>query len=58
MILTEEQRAEFERKARPLIEWLNDPKNAHPHCTVIVDSTHAEFVEGVRSFTTHDYLRD
>lgn len=58
MILTKEQREEFEKAVRPLIEWLNVPENAHPHCTVIVDSIRAEFVEGICTFRTEDYLRD
>ncbi|MCK5132090.1 MAG: hypothetical protein KAR40_08070 [Candidatus Sabulitectum sp.] len=58
MIPTEEQRKEFEEVVRPLIEWLNVPENAHPHCHVVVDSTHAELSEGICCFSTEDYLKD
>jgi hypothetical protein len=51
-----EKRGEFEKAAKPLIEWLNE--NCHPHMKVIVDHTHAELVEGQMSFVTHEYLRD
>lgn len=56
MILSEEQREEFEKVARPLIKWLND--NCHPHVTVIADCSHAELSEGVNSFRTEDYWKD
>jgi hypothetical protein len=46
----------FEEVARPLIDFINE--NYHPHVTVIVDSTHAEILEGISAFTTEDYLRD
>jgi len=36
--------ARFKEAALPLMQWLND--NCHPHCTVIVDSERAEFMEG------------
>ncbi|MCK4821699.1 hypothetical protein KA005_38390 [bacterium] len=56
MILSEEQRKEFEKTVRPLIKWLNN--NCHPHVTVIVDCSHAELTEGVNSFRTEDYWKD
>jgi hypothetical protein len=34
----------FEEAARPLIEYLKS--NQHPHVTVIVNSEHAELLEG------------
>lgn len=36
---------ELKELARPLVEYIK--KNYHPHVTVIVDSTHAEVLEGV-----------
>lgn len=51
-----EAESTFDRAARPLINWL--AVNKHPHCKVIVDSTTAELVEGLRTFNTKDYLRD
>lgn len=48
--------AEFERLARPLIEFLN--REGHPHMRIIINVTGAEMVEGVRGVFTEDYLRD
>ena len=56
MILSEEQKKEFEAIVRPLIKWLND--NCHPHVTVVADCSHAELSEGVNSFATEDYWKD
>ena len=58
MILTPAQRLEFEQLTRPLIEWLNVPSNAHPHCHVVVDCSRAELFEGVCAFVTDEYIRD
>lgn len=56
MIITEEQRKEFEEKARPLIKFLND--NFHPHVSVVIDCNRAQLFESIFSFTTDDYLKD
>lgn len=56
MILTEDQRAEFEAVTRPLIKFLND--NCHPHVSVVVDNARAELSEGVCMFRTEDYWKD
>lgn len=56
MKISEEKRKEFEEIAKPLIKWLND--NCHPHCSVLVDSTSAELVEGVACINTDEFLRD
>jgi len=40
----------------PVIEWL--AKNKHPHTTIIIDSTHAELVEGVECVNTEEFLKD
>lgn len=37
--------AELLRAAEPLITWMR--KNAHPHCTVIVDGETVELLEGI-----------
>ena len=55
MIFNKEQREEFERLVRPLIEFIN--KNGYPHVVVVVDSTSAELSEGVCSVYTEDYLK-
>lgn len=56
MIMTEQQRLEFESITRPVIEWVNN--NCHPHVTVIIDSTSSELSEGITVYTTKDYIRD
>lgn len=58
MILTTEQKEEFNSVVKPLIEWLNVPGNAHPHCHVVVDSMKAELSEGISCFVTDEYIRD
>ena len=56
MILSEQQRKEFEEVTRPLIKWLND--NCHPHTTIVADNTRAELLEGVCVFHTEEYWKD
>ena len=36
---------DFKKAAEPLVKYLRE--NYHPHTTVIVDSMHAEVLEGV-----------
>jgi len=55
MNLTEQQRKEFEAVARPMIEWLNN--NSHPHASVIIDTIHAELLEGCAVVSTNDYVK-
>lgn len=52
----EEVQKEFEALVRPLIDFLN--RKGHPHMRIIIDTTSAQIVEGVRCFHTEDYLRD
>ncbi len=40
-----EKHVEFETLALPLIRWLRE--NHHPHVTVVLDSNHAECLEGL-----------
>jgi hypothetical protein len=57
MFLTDTQRIEFEKTARPMIKWLND--NCHPHVEVNITPTSARLFEG--SFSTgdiFDYVKD
>lgn len=44
MQLTDQQRAEFDKMALELMQWLD--KNCHPHVTVVIDSRSAEALEG------------
>ena len=48
MILTDQQRSEFETLTRPLLKFLCE--NCHPHVSVIVTPTNAELLEGVCLF--------
>jgi len=45
MTLNETQVAEFNAAAKPLMDFLKT--HCHPHCKVIVDSEHAEVMEGL-----------
>ena len=56
MIITEEQRAEMGRVARPLIQWLNE--NCNPHTQIVVDCTRVELLEGCATYHTYDFLKD
>jgi hypothetical protein len=56
MILTKEQREDFEKAARPMMEYLG--KNYHPHVTVIIDNGRAEILESSASIVTDDYIPD
>lgn len=46
----------FEEVTRPVIKWL--AQNVHPHHSVIIDSTHAELLEGRLAVSTEEYLQD
>ena len=54
--MTSEQKEEFERLARPLVEWLNN--NWHPHVTVLITPIHAEIMEGLLSVPIIEYVKD
>lgn len=56
MKLTEEQRAEYESLVTPLMEFLD--RTCHPHTKIIIDSTHAELVEGVIGIPNRKYMRE
>jgi hypothetical protein len=57
MPLTKEQCKEFEEKARPLMEWLNE--NFHPYVTAIVSHTSAELTDCIASTgEILDYVKD
>lgn len=55
MILSENQKKEFEKAVRPLMGYLSQ---YHPHVKVIVDNGRAEFLESSVSFMTEDYIPD
>lgn len=54
--MNEEQKKQFEEKARELMKWLNE--NGHPHMTIIITPTSAELLEGSIGVNTNDYIRD
>ena len=56
MILTKEQREEFEKVARPMMKYLGE--NHHPHVTVVIDYGKAEILERSASIVTDDYVPD
>ena len=56
MILSIEQREEFEKVVRPLIEWLN--KECHPHVIAIIEPGRATLTEGMYSVPIEDYIPD
>jgi hypothetical protein len=45
LILKEEDLDSLREAAVPLMKWLR--AHCHPHCTIIVDSEHAELMEGL-----------
>jgi len=57
MILTDEQRKEFEELARPMLKFLND--NCHPHVMAMITPVSAELTECVCSTgKILDYVHD
>lgn len=55
--MTDEQRKEFDRLARLMMEWMC--KNLHPHHTAIITPTSANLTEGVcGTGEVLDYLVD
>ena len=48
---TQQQRAEFERMSKDLIDWLK--KNTHPHTSIVIDCNHAEVLEGQMVFNNN-----
>jgi len=57
MIFTKKQQEEFEKVARPVIQFLNE--NCHPHVTAIITPVRAEMLEGVcGTGEILDYVKD
>lgn len=54
--MNDKQRAEFKKIADQMIKFLND--NGHPHMKAIIDTNHAELVEGVTGYQNNDFIRD
>lgn len=51
-----DKREEFERLAKPLIEFLNN--NYHPHVSIIITTDSAEILSGEMAFQTDEFIRD
>ncbi len=49
MVLSKDERLEFAKAVKPLMDYLNNPKKFYPHMKVIVDSHRAELMESVCS---------
>lgn len=58
MILTEEQRKEFEEVVKPVMKFLGNPEVFHPYMKVIIDIGKAEIVARSCLFVTEDYIAD
>ncbi|MBL4941156.1 MAG: hypothetical protein JKY81_05765 [Colwellia sp.] len=56
MVLTKQQREDFEKAARVMMKYLGE--NHHPHVTVIIDNGKAEILEASSSIVTEDYIAD
>lgn len=54
--ISKEQMEEFEKLARPLIEWLNN--NYHPHVEATITPVSAEISEGIVFIPVKDYIKD
>lgn len=52
----EQEMKEFQEITKPVIKYLND--NFHPHVTVIITTNRAELVEGLKGFTTNEFVKD
>lgn len=52
----EQKYAEFRKACEPLVKWLNE--NCHPHVKVIVEPTGAELVEGQKSVSIEEFIKD
>ena len=56
MILTKEQKEQFEEAVKPLMKYLAE--NYHPHVTAIVEGGRAEILESSASVVTDEFIPD
>jgi hypothetical protein len=54
--MKDEKIKKFEELVKPLIKYMAE--NHHPHTTLIIDSTHAELLEGLVVISTDEFLID
>jgi uncharacterized membrane protein affecting hemolysin expression len=50
------QEDNFEELAKPLIRYIN--KHHHPHARIIIATDNAEIVEGLKAFSTDEFILD
>ena len=55
-MITPDQVEEFQKLAKPLIEWLNN--NANPHTMIVIDCDSAQVLIGEASIQTDEFVRD
>jgi len=51
--MTEQEK--FDKLVKPLIEFLNEYS---PHSSIIIDTTHAELLQGVMAFESDEFIKD
>lgn len=56
LLLTKEQREEFEKLSKPLIKFLND--NLDTHCKIIIECDSTEIVSGLCAIQTDEFIKD
>lgn len=54
--MNDEQKKDFEVKAKDLMDWLC--ANGHPHMTIVITPTSAELLEGCIGIQTNEFVRD
>lgn len=54
--MNDQQKEEFEKLARAMMQWL--ATNQHPHTHIVITANTAELSEGVCAFQTDEYLVD
>lgn len=52
----EARQKSFAEAAEPMMKWINE--HGHPHATVIIDCTHAEFLSGEIVHATDKFVKD
>ena len=46
----------FESYSRPLIQLLN--KEHNPHCRIVITTNSAQIIEGIKAFSTNEFIKD
>lgn len=56
MVLTEEQKKQFEEVVRPLMKWIAETN--HPYLKAIITNDSAEILESSATVIINDYIPD